>query len=64
MNRFETEAEDTAHGVETLDTIHLGYTWTPWPSTQIGIEFVGKDVEGPGSMEDSNEVNFAASKRF
>ena len=64
VNRFETESEDTAHGVETLDTIHLGYTWTPWPSTRIGIEFVGKDVEGPGSMEDSNEVNFAASKRF
>lgn len=64
VNRFATDTEDTPHGVETLDTIHLGYTWTPWPSTRIGIEFVGKDVEGPGAMEDSNEVNFAASKRF
>ncbi len=64
VNLFESESQDTAHGVETLDTIHLGYTWAPWPSTRIGIEFVGKDVEGPGSMEDSNEVNFAASKRF
>ncbi len=64
FNRFASDSADVAHGVETLDTIHLGYTWTPWPSTRIGIEIVGKDVEGPGTMEDSNEVNFAASKRF
>ena len=64
LNRFDSEAGNAAHGIDTLDTIHLGYSWTPWPSTRIGIEFVGKDVEGPGNMEDSNEVNFAASKRF
>lgn len=63
LNRFDTEA-GALHGVDTLDTIHLGYSWAPWPSTRVGIEIVGKDVEGPGSMEDSNEVNFAASKRF
>ena len=64
VNRFSSDAEDAPHGVETLDTIHLGYSWTPWPSTRLDIEFVGKDVEGTGPMEDSNKVNFAASKRF
>ena len=64
VNRFSSESEDTPHGVETLDTIHLGYSWTPWPSTRLGIEFVGKDVEGTGPMEDSKKVNIAASKRF
>ncbi len=64
VNRFSSDAEDAPHGVETLDTIHLGYSWTPWPSTRLNIEFIGKDVEGPGPMEDSNKVNIAASKRF
>lgn len=64
LNRFETSNVNAVHGIDTLDTIHLGYTWSPWPSTQIGIELVGKDVEGSGEMDDSSEVNFAASKRF
>ena len=64
LNRFQTSSEDAVHGVDTLDTIHLGYTWNPWPSTRIGIEFVGKDVEGAGEMDDSSEINFAASKQF
>ncbi len=64
VNRFSSELEDTPHGVETLDTIHLGYSWSPWPSARLGIEFVGKDVEGVGPMEDSNKVNIQASKRF
>ena len=64
LNRFQTSSVDVAHGIDTLDTIHLGYTWNPWPSTRIGIEFVGKDVEGPGEMDDSSEINFAASKQF
>lgn len=64
LNRFKSSSLNTSHGIDTLDTIHLGYTWNPWPSTRIGIEFVGKDVEGVGQMNDSNEVNFAASKRF
>lgn len=64
LNRFQTSNLDAAHGIDTLDTIHLGYTWNPWPSTRIGIEFVGKDVEGPGEMDDSSEINFAASKQF
>ncbi|MGI9319657.1 MAG: hypothetical protein ACR2QW_20180 [bacterium] len=64
LNRFQTSGENTVHGIDTLDTIHLGYTWNPWPSTRFGIEFVGKDVEGAGEMDDSSEVNFAASKQF
>ncbi len=65
VNRFQSSEIDSVNGVDTLDTVHLGYTWTPWPSTRFGIEYVGKDVEG-GSAEitDSNEVNFAASKDF
>lgn len=65
VNRFQSSEADSANGVDTLDTIHLGYTWTPWPSTRFGIEYVGKDVEGGNTeISDSNEVNFAASKDF
>jgi hypothetical protein len=64
LNRFQSSPGNAVHGVDTLDTIHLGYSWNPWPSTQFGVEFVGKDVNGGDKMEDSNAVNFAASKRF
>ncbi len=64
INRFESGSLDNSYGVDTLDTVHLGYTWNPWPSTRFGIEFIGTDVEGRSDLSDSNEVNFAASKRF
>jgi len=64
VNRFQSSENLAANGVDTLDTVNLGYTWTPWPSTRFGIEYVGKDVEGNAELSDSNEVNFAASKQF
>jgi hypothetical protein len=64
INRFESDGDSNVFGVDTLDTVHLGYSWNPWPSTQFGVEFIGKDVEGSSELSDSNEVNFAASKRF
>ncbi|MBX2868895.1 MAG: hypothetical protein KTR18_09480 [Acidiferrobacterales bacterium] len=65
VNRFQSSESNAANGVDTLDTVHLGYTWTPWPSTRFGIEYVGKDVEGGNTeISNSNEVNFAASKDF
>lgn len=64
VNRFQSSEELAANGVDTLDTVHLGYSWTPWPSTRFGIEYVGKDVQGNAELSDSNEVNFAASKEF
>jgi len=64
LNRFQSSDNDAVHGIDTLDTIHLGYSWNPWPSTRIGIEFIGKEVDGRGELDDSNAVNFAASKRF
>lgn len=64
INRFETGGEDIPHGVDTLDTIHLGYSWNTGSSAKFGIEFVGKNVEGNTDMTDSNAVNFVAGKRF
>jgi len=64
VNRFQSSEQLAANGVDTLDTVHLGYSWTPWPSTRFGIEYVGKDVQGNADLSDSNEVNFAASKEF
>ena len=51
--------------VDTLDTIHLGYTWSPWPSTRFGVE-VGRapNRADNGSPEGSTRVQFGASKRF
>jgi hypothetical protein len=64
FNRFESGDQQAPHGVDTLDTIHLGYTWSSGPGTRFGIEFVGKDVEGATDMSNSNAVNFAVNKEF
>ena len=64
LGRYESRDGEAATGIETLDTINLGYTWSPWPATRIGVEVVGKDFEGASSDEDSTEIKIGAEKRF
>ena len=64
LGRYESRGGEETTGIETLDTINLGYTWSPWPATQFGVEVVGKDFEGAISDEDSTEIKIGAEKRF
>ncbi|MGI9310557.1 MAG: hypothetical protein ACR2P7_03360 [bacterium] len=63
LGRYQAR-DETAIGIDTLDTINLGYTWSPWPSAKIGIEVVGKNVQGTIDDGDSAEVKIGAEKRF
>lgn len=52
-------------GIDTLDTINMGYSWSPWPSTKLGFELVGQNPGGRDSGgEESAQVKFDAQKRF
>ena len=64
VGRYESRDGAAVTGIDTLDTINLGYTWSPWPSAQIGVEVVGKDFEGGISEEDSTEIKIGAEQRF
>ena len=51
-------------GVDTLDSINLGYSWSPWPSMQFGVEVIGRDYDGALDIDDSIEIKFGAQTQF
>ena len=63
LNHYRSENIDNVGGIDTLDTIHLGYSWSPWPSTKFGVELMGKDVEGVQETE-STRLTIGAEKSF
>lgn len=64
LGRYESRDGEAVTGIDTLDTINLGYTWSPWPTTQFEVEVVSKDFEGAINDEDSTEIKIGAEKRF
>ncbi len=65
LGHYESDTVLGSSGIDTLDTIHMGYTWSPWPSTNFGLELVGQNADGPnGVEEESTQVTFGAKKLF
>ena len=64
LGHYKSADGEAVTGIDTLDTINLGYTWSPWPSTRIGVEVEGKDFEGDSGEEDSTEIKIGAETRF
>ena len=65
LGRFSSDGESGMDGVETLDTVHMGYNWHPWPRTKLEVELIGRnaDVQN-GTSEESAELKIGAEKRF
>jgi hypothetical protein len=65
LGRYTSEESFNNSGIDTLDTVHMGYSWNPWPSTKFGLELVGQNADGPNVLdEESTQVKFGAQKRF
>ncbi|MCY3769082.1 MAG: hypothetical protein OXG56_06945 [Gammaproteobacteria bacterium] len=65
LGRFSSEEQSVADGVETLDTVHMGYNWHPWPRTKLEVEFIGRNVDvQDGTSEESAELKIGAEQRF
>jgi hypothetical protein len=65
LGRYTSEESFNNSGIDTLDTVHMGYSWNPWPSTKFGLELVGQNTDGPNVLdEESTQVKFGAQKRF
>ena len=44
---LELRRETQAAAADTLDTIHVGYAWSPWPRAEIGVAISGGDAAQP-----------------
>jgi len=65
VGRYTSEESYSASGIDTLDTVNMGYSWSPWPSTKFGLELVGQNADTRnGIVEESTQVKFGAQKRF
>ncbi len=65
LGRYQAgEDGEEVTGIDTLDTINLGYTWSPWPSAEFEVEVVGQNLEGTLGGEDSTAIQVGAKKRF
>ena len=63
LSHYSSE-DDPVSGIDTLDTIHMGYSWSPWPSTRFGLELVGQNADGPNGTQDETQFKFGAQKLF
>ena len=63
LGRYESGDADLT-GIDTLDTVNLGYSWSPWPGSQFGVEVIGRDVDGEAGLEDSIEIKIEAQTEF
>ncbi len=64
LGRYSFDDSDPVSDIDTLDTIHMGYSWSPWSSTQLGLELVGQNIEGPRGEKEDTQVKFGAQKSF
>lgn len=65
LGHYSAEESFNSLGIDTLDTIHMGYSWSPWPSTKFGLELVGQNADGRnGIREESTQFKFGAEKIF
>ncbi|MXZ80100.1 MAG: hypothetical protein F4Z15_01735 [Gammaproteobacteria bacterium] len=55
---------DSQQGGKTLDTIHLEYTWSPWPRTELGVKLSQENAEGTTDDQDNTRILLKGSARF
>ena len=64
LGRYSAGDSVDSSGLDTLDSVHMGYSWSPWPSTLFGLEVVGQNADGAGGRVDDTRVKFGAQKLF
>ena len=63
LGHYSTE-ESSSNAIDTLDTVHMGYSWNPWPSTRLGLELIGKNSNGRDGEVGDTQLTFGAKTRF
>jgi len=62
--RFENDTPELSNGIETLQTLHLGYAWTPAPSLRMGVEAIGSDLVNVDGSGTATRLQFGVQKLF
>lgn len=61
---FENDDPTQSNGIDTLQTIHLGYQWKPVPDLNFGIEIINGDLETVDGEGDATRLQFGVQKSF
>jgi len=62
---FENDDPAQSSGIDNLQTIHLNYLWTPFPSSSFGVEIIQGFLENAdGSEGDATRFAFGAQLNF
>lgn len=64
LGRLEAARKTGLGNNDTLDTVHLGYHWNPWPSTQFDLELSQQNADRADDNAENSRVKFDAKKRF
>ncbi len=66
LGRYRNEnGEDNSYTADqTIDTLHLQYTWSPWPKTEFGLAISREDSDDVLYGEDSSRILLEGSRRF
>ena len=64
LGHYSTSEADSGSGVDTLDTIHIGYSWSPWPSTRFGLQLRDQSSQGSQGESEDTQVKFQAARQF
>ncbi len=64
LGHYSTAGADDEAGIDTLDTIHIGYSWNPWPSTRFGLQLRDQSAQGAQGESQDTQVKFEAAKQF
>ena len=64
LGRYSAGSSADSSGLDTLDTVHMGYSWSPWPSTLFGLEVVGQNADSTTGRTEDTRVKFGAQKLF
>jgi len=62
--RFENDTPEFSNGIDTLQTLHLGYAWTPAPSLNMGVEVIGSDLVNVDGSGTATRFQFGIQKLF
>ncbi len=65
LGRYSTTEEDSGEAdIDTLDTIHIGYSWSPWPSTRFGLQLRDQSKQGSRGGSEDTQLKFEAARQF
>lgn len=65
FGHFENDDPTQSNGIDNLQTIHINYLWTPYPSSSFGVELIQGFLENAdGSEGDATRFAFGAQLNF